>query len=54
MLGRTDVTRVSADTRAILRLALPALGALVAQPLFLLVDAAVVGTLGTAPLAGLG
>ncbi|MCX6422202.1 MAG: MATE family efflux transporter [Actinobacteria bacterium] len=48
------MTRVSADTRAILRLALPALGALVAQPLFLLVDAAVVGTLGTAPLAGLG
>ena len=33
---------------------MPALGALVAQPLFLLVDAAVVGTLGTLPLAGLG
>lgn len=40
--------------RDILRLALPAFGALVAQPIFLLVDAAVVGTLGTAPLAGLG
>jgi len=40
--------------RAIARLALPAFGALVAQPLFLLVDAAVVGTLGTEPLAGLG
>jgi len=38
----------------ILRLAVPALGALVAQPLYVLVDAAIVGTLGTAPLAGLG
>nr|WP_043605125.1 MATE family efflux transporter [Cellulomonas carbonis] len=34
-------------------LALPALGALVAEPLFVLVDSAVVGRLGTAPLAGL-
>lgn len=40
--------------RAIARLALPAFGALVAQPLFLLVDAAIVGTLGTEALAGLG
>lgn len=40
--------------REILRLAVPALGALVAQPLFVLVDAAIVGTLGTPPLAGLG
>jgi putative MATE family efflux protein len=32
----------------------PALGALVAEPLFLLADAAIVGNLGTAPLAGLG
>ncbi len=40
--------------REILRLAVPALGALVAQPLFVLVDAAIVGTLGTVPLAGLG
>jgi putative MATE family efflux protein len=40
--------------REILRLAVPALGALVAQPLFVLVDAAIVGTLGTLPLAGLG
>jgi putative MATE family efflux protein len=40
--------------RDILRLALPALGALVAEPLYLLADSAVVGTLGTAPLAGLG
>jgi putative MATE family efflux protein len=42
------------STREIARLAVPALGALIAQPLFVLVDAAVVGTLGTAPLAGLG
>lgn len=34
-------------------LALPALGALVAEPLFVAVDTAVVATLGTAPLAGL-
>lgn len=40
--------------RDILRLALPALGALVAEPLFLLADTAMVGHLGTAPLAGLG
>jgi len=39
--------------RRILALALPALGALVAEPLFVLVDSAVVGQLGTAELAGL-
>jgi putative MATE family efflux protein len=37
-----------------LRLALPALGALLAEPLFLLADSAIVGNLGTAELAGLG
>jgi Na+-driven multidrug efflux pump len=40
--------------REILRLALPALGALVAEPLFLLTDTALVGHLGSVPLAGLG
>jgi putative MATE family efflux protein len=40
--------------REILRLALPALGALVAEPLFLLVDTALVGRLGAESLAGLG
>jgi len=40
--------------REILRLAVPAFLALVAEPMFLLADAAVVGHLGTAPLAGLG
>ncbi|WP_277870629.1 MATE family efflux transporter [Cryobacterium sp. TMT1-2-1] len=40
--------------REILRLAVPAVGALIAEPLFLLADAAMVGHLGTTPLAGLG
>ena len=40
--------------REVVRLAGPALGALLAPPLFLLADAAIVGRLGTAPLAGLG
>jgi putative MATE family efflux protein len=39
--------------REILALAVPALGALVAEPLFVLVDSAIVGRLGTAQLAGL-
>lgn len=41
-------------TRQILGLAVPAFFALVAEPLFLLVDAAIVGHLGTPQLAGLG
>ncbi len=49
---RSQLRRVT--DRSIARLAVPAFGALVAQPLYLLVDAAVVGTLGTEPLAGLG
>jgi putative MATE family efflux protein len=40
--------------REVVRLAVPALGALLAPPLFLLADAAIVGRLGAAPLAGLG
>ena len=51
-------TTASAAQRAvdrdILRLAVPALGALVAEPLFLLADTAMVGHLGATPLAGLG
>jgi len=43
---------VSLD-RQILALAVPALGALVAEPLFVLVDSAVVGQLGTVQLGGL-
>ncbi|MFG2821906.1 MATE family efflux transporter [Kitasatospora sp. NPDC048365] len=40
--------------REILALAVPAFGALVAEPLFLMADAAIVGHLGTAELAGFG
>ncbi|PPF18688.1 MATE family efflux transporter [Rathayibacter sp. AY1A4] len=43
----------SALDRSILRLAVPALGSLVAEPLFLLTDSALVGHLGAVPLAGL-
>jgi putative MATE family efflux protein len=47
-------TSTRALDREIGRLALPALGALVAEPLFLLTDTALVGHLGAVPLAGLG
>ncbi|MEV8552404.1 MATE family efflux transporter [Streptomyces glaucescens] len=40
--------------REIVALAVPAFGALVAEPLFVLADSAIVGHLGTAQLAGLG
>ncbi|OEJ26047.1 MATE family efflux transporter [Streptomyces agglomeratus] len=40
--------------REIVALALPAFGALVAEPLFVMVDSAVIGHLGTPQLAGLG
>ena len=39
--------------REIVRLAVPALGALAAEPLYVLVDTAIVGHLGVAPLAAL-
>jgi putative MATE family efflux protein len=39
--------------RAIVALAVPALGALAAEPLYVLVDTAIVGHLGTTPLAAL-
>ena len=42
------------QSREILRLAVPAFLALVAEPMFLLADAAIIGHLGTAQLAGLG
>ena len=44
----------SSHDREILRLALPALGALAAEPLYLLVDTAIVGHLGRSQLAALG
>src|SRR5690606_9109895 len=55
--GRVSTTPAGASgrsSREILALAVPAFFALVAEPLFLLVDSAVVGRLGVTPLAGLG
>src|ERR1700683_4759594 len=46
--------RLRGQDREILRLAGPAFGALVAEPLFLLADSAIVGRIGTVPLGGLG
>ena len=45
---------ITSDDREIFRLAIPALGALAAEPLVALVDTAFVGRLGEAPLAALG
>jgi MATE family, multidrug efflux pump len=45
--------RRSPHDREILRIALPALGALAAEPLYILVDTAIVGHLGTDQLAAL-
>ena len=45
--------QLAGTDRELLRLAVPAVGALVAEPLYLLADTAVVGHLGTSPLAGL-
>jgi putative MATE family efflux protein len=47
------VLRRSPHDREILKLALPALGALAAEPLYILVDTAIVGHLGTPQLAAL-
>lgn len=48
------MSTIPADlNRQILRLAVPSLGALVAEPLFVLADSAIVGRLGTTALAGL-
>lgn len=44
----------SVDPRDVLRLAVPAFLTLIAEPLFLLTDSAIVGHLGTVPLAALG
>ncbi len=45
--------RWTGDDREILRLAFPALGALIAEPLYILADTAVVGRIGTPQLGGL-
>ena len=52
--GRATRSARRAHDGEILRLAVPAFGALVAEPLFLLADSAIVGHLGTPQLAGLG
>lgn len=49
-MERTERRRID---REILRLAVPAFGALIAEPLYLLADTAVVGHLGTPQLGGL-
>jgi putative MATE family efflux protein len=46
--------RINVSDREILRLAVPAFFALVAEPIFLLADTAIVGHLGTSQLAALG
>lgn len=46
------IPRSDPHDRDILRLAVPALGDLVSEPLYLLADTAIVGHLGTTPLAG--
>ncbi|MCU0267742.1 MAG: MATE family efflux transporter [Acidimicrobiales bacterium] len=51
--SRRSPFRRDPHDREILRLALPAFGALIAEPLYVLADTAVVGHLGTEPLAGL-
>jgi putative MATE family efflux protein len=52
--GLRALIRPGPHDAEILRLAIPAFGALVAEPLFLLGDSAIVGRIGTVPLGGLG
>ncbi len=52
-LRRLAAARGGQDAE-ILRLAIPAFGSLVAEPLFLLADSAIVARIGTVPLGGLG
>src|SRR5262249_20518752 len=52
--GLRALVRPGPHDAEILRLAIPAFGALVAEPLFLLGDSAIVGRIGTVPLGGLG
>ncbi len=53
MLRHAEPGRLTATDRRIIRLALPALGTLAAEPLYRLVDTAIVGRLGTEQLGGL-
>ena len=52
--GLRALARPGPHDAEILRLAIPAFGALVAEPLFLLGDSAIVGRIGTIPLGSLG
>jgi putative MATE family efflux protein len=52
--GIVSITLLTSADREIWRLAIPAFAALVAEPMFLLADSAIVGHLGTPQLAGLG
>src|SRR5207244_9870331 len=52
--SRASVLRRSPHDREIFRLALPALGALAAEPLYVLADTAIVGHLGRPQIAALG
>lgn len=52
-IGLPPILKYGDRDREIWRLALPALGALIAEPLYLLTDTAVVGHLGTPQLGGL-
>ena len=54
MDGSAGLKLRSQYDREILTLALPELGALAAEPLYLLVDTAIVGHLGRSQLAALG
>jgi putative MATE family efflux protein len=51
--GRGRRRGLNPHDRAIARLAVPAFGALIAQPLYVLADTAVIGRIGTPQLAGL-
>ena len=52
-MGRATARWRSPHDREIVRLALPAFGALIAEQLYLLADTAIVGHLGTRPLGGI-
>ena len=54
MNSQTSSTSTPSLARQILALAVPALGALIAEPLFLLADTAIIGHLGVSELAGAG
>lgn len=53
-MPETTTAPTRSNAREILRLAVPAFGALIAEPLFLLADSAIVGHLGVDQLAGVG